>query len=168
MPRLTSKPGLVTTEDPWFAAGLRFQCTGCGKCCTGASGSVYLSPADIERLARFLGLAPGRFVRRYTRLHRGRRVLIDSPDVADCVFLKDRACSVYEGRPAQCRTYPWWLANIQDKESWGEAAALCEGIDHPDAPLVPAGEILEQARLDQENESDAGRRATPRSVRRAS
>jgi Fe-S-cluster containining protein len=138
---------------PWFDAGLRFKCTGCGRCCTGSTGSVYVSSADIERLARFLRLPAGRFVRRYTRVNKGRRVLVDAPGSGDCVFLRDKACSVYEARPTQCRTFPWWLTNLQDGESWAEAARTCEGINYPDAALVPASEILEQLQLDVDNES---------------
>jgi Fe-S-cluster containining protein len=143
-------------EVPWFAAGLRFKCTQCGRCCTGSAGSVWVSQADIRRLAAFLDIPPGRFVRRYTRNVNGERVLIDSVSSADCVFLRDRTCTVYEGRPTQCRAYPWWLQNIQDVQSWREAAAVCEGIDHPDAPLVPLAEIVAQVQLDQENESNLG------------
>jgi Fe-S-cluster containining protein len=136
-------------EGGWFAGGLRFKCTSCGKCCTGtgASGSVQLSQADLQRLAGFFKLPVGRFVRQYTRSIKGRRVLNDRPDSHDCVFLAGKTCTVYEARPTQCRTYPWWAANLQDRESWQAAAAFCEGIDHPDAVLVAEAEILEQRRI---------------------
>jgi Fe-S-cluster containining protein len=144
-------PGLA--ETPWFAGGLRFKCTECGKCCTGSSGSVYLTQEDIRRLAAHLQMPPGRFVRLYTRVDKGHRALADAESTADCVFLRNKTCTVYEARPTQCRTYPYWLVNIQDPESWRGAAAVCEGIDHPDAPLVPLSHIVEQVLLDQENES---------------
>jgi Fe-S-cluster containining protein len=143
-----------TSEERWFEEGLRFRCTGCGKCCSGASGSVYLSKADLERLADFFRLPVGKFARRYTQVLKGRRVLINAPASNDCVFLADKACSVYDARPTQCRTYPWWLSNIHDRQSWEEAGAMCEGINHPGAPVVPAAEIRDQCRLDQENESN--------------
>jgi uncharacterized protein len=140
--------------EPWYEGGLRFKCTGCGACCTGSSGSVYLSSLDLERLASFLQLRPGTFARRYTRLIKGYRVLIDKPDSHDCIFLTDKTCSVYDARPTQCRTYPWWIGNIRDRQSWAEAAETCEGIDHPSAPLVPASEILQECLVDLENESN--------------
>ena len=145
----------MAADDHWFGAGLRFKCTGCGACCTGSSGAVYVSKADVERLATHLRLPVGTFVRRYTRMSKGRRVLIDSTGSGDCIFLRNRACSVYDARPTQCRTYPWWLRNMRDRQSWDEAAASCEGIDHPSAPQVPSLEILEQSRLDLENERDS-------------
>ena len=140
-------------DEHWFAAGLRFRCTGCGKCCTGSSGSVYLSQTDLERLANLFRLTVGAFARKYTRVRKGQRVLIDGAASRDCVFLTAGSCSVYEARPTQCRTYPWWLSNIRDQASWEEAAKACEGINHPSAPLVSSTEIFEQSRMDQENES---------------
>jgi len=142
-----------SAERPWFGEGLRFTCTGCGKCCTGGGGHVYLSPADLQRLAGYLELPLGAVARRFTRMRNGRRALLNGDGTDACIFLKDNACSVYEGRPVQCRTYPWWLAVIQDKASWREAARHCEGIDHPSAPLVPASEILRQCDLDVENDA---------------
>lgn len=142
-----------TPEAPWYSAGLRFHCTGCGKCCSGPSGSVYLSQADSERLAAFLHMRTTAFLRRYTTRSRlGPRALVNRPDGTACVFLEGTSCSVYDARPVQCRTYPWWFSNIRDPESWAETAAACEGIDHPGASLVPAATILEQAALDAEND----------------
>jgi Fe-S-cluster containining protein len=140
-------------EKPWFAGGLRFTCTGCGKCCTGPADSIYLSRRDVSRLSKALRLPVDTFIRDYTRLSEGRRVLLDKPSSADCVFLSGTACSVYDGRPTQCRTYPFWLTNILEPEDWTAAAELCEGINHPDAPLLSPAEILEQCRSDLENET---------------
>lgn len=139
--------------EPWYADGLSFVCTGCGKCCTGASGSVYVSQADLKRLAEFLGMPAGKFAKQYTRSFLGRRALIDRPRSPDCVFLEGKACTVYEARPTQCRTYPWWVRNLHDRESWQEAAEVCEGINHPRAALVPLSEIEEQCRIDVANEA---------------
>jgi Fe-S-cluster containining protein len=122
---------------------------------------VHLSQADLERLADFLRLPAGAFARRYTRSIGGRRLLLDKPDSHACIFLSQKSCSVYGARPTQCRTYPWWLSNIQDEQSWREAGEVCEGIDLPGAPLVPAAEILEQCRIDRQNESDMTRWAGP-------
>lgn len=142
-----------SAEPGWIGDGLRFTCTGCGKCCTGASGSVDLSHADVERLARFLHSRVGVFLRTYTRMIHGRRVLVDRRHSSDCVFLNGRSCTVYEARPVQCRTYPWWFGNLHDAESWQEEAAVCEGIGHPNASFVSSAEILEQCWREAENAS---------------
>ena len=130
-------------DDPWFSDGLRFKCTGCGKCCTGSPGYVFLSEMDLDRLAEHFQLTPREFAEKYTRLVDGQYALTDQPNT-DCVFLKDNRCTVYEARPVQCKTFPWWLYNLRDPEDWKHAAERCEGIDHPEAPLIPSLEIQEQ------------------------
>ncbi|MBI5272431.1 MAG: YkgJ family cysteine cluster protein [Chlamydiia bacterium] len=125
-------------DKPWFAEGLRFQCTGCGKCCSGSPGYVFLSEADAYRLAEHLNLPISTFQEQYTYPVDDRISLIDLPESHDCVFLKDHKCSIYEARPSQCRTFPWWIHNLQDPTAWKEAAEHCEGINHPDAPVVPS------------------------------
>ena len=33
-----------------------------------------------------------------------------------CIFLDKKKCSVYEARPIQCRTWPFWKENMNTKE----------------------------------------------------
>jgi len=124
-------------KSPWFEKGLRFQCTGCGKCCTGPSGYVFLSARDLEQLADHFSLSLDQFSKQYTRLVDGKYALLDQPRSDACIFLKEKRCTVYDARPTQCRTFPWWLQNLQTAEDWQEAALHCEGINASDAPVVP-------------------------------
>ncbi len=126
---------------PWFDDGLRFKCTGCGKCCTGSPGYVYLSPDDLERLAEHFSLSTEEFSTKYTHTVEGYQALLDHPDSPDCIFLKDNRCQAYQARPIQCQTFPWWIQNLRKPEDWQEAAEHCEGINHPDAPIVSSVEI---------------------------
>src|SRR3990167_523579 len=114
--------------EPWFKGGLRFQCTGCGKCCTGPGGCVFLSQADLDRLANHFHLSAKEFARKYTRLVDGQYALLDKKGSSDCIFLQDRQCSAYDARPAQCRTYPWWIYNLKSAKDWEREAKRCEGI----------------------------------------
>lgn len=126
----------------WLQNGLKFQCTGCGKCCTGKEGYVFLNEEDVERLSSFLGLSFDAFTRRFCRFVSGKLALLDRPGTeGDCVFLEGTRCSAYNARPVQCKTFPWWIDHIETRESWEEAGKSCEGINHPEAPLVPAEEI---------------------------
>lgn len=134
----------VLEETPWFAEGLRFKCTGCGKCCTGSPGYVFLSAPDLQNLADHFQLTTAEFAKRYTRLVDGEYALLDRPGSGDCFFLKDKQCSVYEARPVQCRTFPWWIHNLRDAQDWEEAGKHCEGINHSEAPLIPSEKIQEQ------------------------
>jgi Fe-S-cluster containining protein len=46
----------------------------------------------------------------------------------DCFFLTEKGCSVYEGRPEQCRTYPFWSSIVEDKAAWDAEMASCPGM----------------------------------------
>lgn len=122
-------------NEPWHHQGLRFECTGCGKCCTGAKGSIFIDQEDLEGMAELLNLSPKDFKRLYVKNRHNRLMLVEKKraegDYA-CIFLKDNRCSVYQARPKQCRTYPFWPENLNSPESWALAAKECEGIsiDH--------------------------------------
>jgi Fe-S-cluster containining protein len=121
----------------WYKKGLRFQCTGCGQCCTKEPGYVWLSAAEIDAMVSHLQISKEEFMKRYTRSVFGRISLLESKLNFDCVFLKDKKCQIYSVRPKQCRTFPWWNENLESKEAWKETAQRCEGIDHPEAPVIP-------------------------------
>lgn len=134
----------LSKAEPWFKAGLRFKCTGCGQCCTGAPGFVWLEEAEVLAIAAHLGLTEEAFRQAYVRQVENRLSLIEkaSADGFDCIFLKHNRCQIYEVRPQQCRTYPWWLHNLTNKAVWEAMAKECEGVNHPDAPLIPMETIL--------------------------
>jgi Fe-S-cluster containining protein len=127
--------------NPWYKEGLRFKCTGCGDCCTGSPGYVWVSPSEAEAMADRLNIPLEEFLKKYTRRIGNRVTLKEHPKTYDCVFLKGKRCELYDVRPKQCRTFPWWSENLKSSEDWKETAARCEGIDHPDAPLISLEEI---------------------------
>lgn len=127
---------------PWYKEGLRFKCTECGKCCTGSPGYVWVTDDEMSSMAAVLNISVELFKRKYVRQRDNRYALVEkkSEDNA-CIFLKDKKCLVYQARPKQCRTYPWWKENLHSEESWKIAAESCEGISF-EAPVVPLSEIL--------------------------
>ena len=128
-------------SKPWYVKGLRFKCTGCGKCCTG-KGFVWLEEKDIENLTNHFNISREDFFKKYTRQLGFDYSLKEDPQNDDCIFLKDKKiCTVYEARPKQCRTFPWWPDNIKNHTHWNATKKRCEGIDHEDAPLIPLEEI---------------------------
>ncbi len=130
-PEWFSKTHPRTGED-----GLRFKCTMCGRCCTGPEGYVLVSDAEVAALSARLGITAPDFIDRFTRITAEGRSLTekDSPQGRDCIFLDRESlpgraiCGVYEDRPAQCRTWPFWPSNVQSEHSWARAAAICPGI----------------------------------------
>jgi uncharacterized protein len=114
--------------DRWYKDGLRFECTQCGDCCTGAPGFVWVNQEEIDALAAKVGLSVDEFEKKYVRKVTGRRSLVEYPN-GDCVFFdtEKRNCSVYEARPRQCRTWPWWNSNLESEEAWRETCQVCPG-----------------------------------------
>ena len=133
-------------EEKWYKEGLRFHCTGCGKCCTGSPGIVWVSESEEEKIASFLGISRHDFQRKYTKLMGERkRVLREVGKEWDCVFLENKKkCRIYPVRPRQCQTFPWWKGILSSKGEWERTGVYCEGIDHPDGPLTSSKEIDEK------------------------
>ena len=114
----------------WFKDGLRFDCTQCGKCCGGAPGYCWVSDAEIVALAERLGMSEAAFRNRYTRTVPGRGISLTEKVNYDCVFYdKKQGCTVYEDRPKQCRTWPFWQNNVRRRNDWALAAQGCPGMD---------------------------------------
>ena len=121
----------------WYKDGLKFKCTGCGNCCTGEPGYVWLSPEEVDTISAHLEISKEKFIQTYTRSIFGQLSLREDRVTYDCIFLKDKRCQIYSSRPLQCRTFPWWKENITSAESWEEVKKRCEGVDHPEASVVP-------------------------------
>ena len=130
--------------QPWYGEGLRFECTGCGDCCSGAPGYVWVNQQEIDALAKLVGMTPAEFEDTYVRRVGIRRSLIEYAN-GDCVFLdgETRACTVYDARPRQCRTWPFWSSNLRDEQNWRHTCQACPGCGQGD--LVTLEEIERQA-----------------------
>ncbi len=135
----------MTDAQPWYAGGIKFSCTGCGNCCTGSAGFTWVSEDELHALAARLGMDRDSFCARYTRaVWRGgeQRVSLSEKRGGDCVFWKKGAgCTVYEQRPRQCRTWPFWRRIVDSPEDWTDAGRECPGINR--GALHPLAEIAE-------------------------
>lgn len=134
------------SKEPWFKDGLRFECTGCGDCCTGAPGYVWVNQEEIDALAAKIGVPVEEFERKYVRRVGVRRTLVEF-DNGDCVFFdgETRRCKVYEFRPRQCRTWPFWDSNVRTEEDWQHTCAVCPGSGR--GQLFTVEQILSQVRV---------------------
>lgn len=102
---------------------------------------MWVTAAEMQQIADFLGISLERFMRTYIRQKNQRYALVELPKSNyDCVFLKENQCTIYPVRPQQCRTFPWWVQNLKSREAWEAAAMSCEGI-RKEARLVPLEEI---------------------------
>ena len=110
----------------------------------GAYGYVYLTLADRRRMARVLGLSTREFTSKHCEKTDGLFHL-KGPD-RDCQFLEGKRCGVYEGRPAQCRTWPFWPENMNARVWTQEVATFCPGVGK--GRLYSAKEIEGLLKLD--------------------
>ena len=131
-------------KKPWYHAGLAFECTGCGDCCTGAPGYVWVNKAEIEAMAKLVGEPDiDKFEQLYVRKVGIRKSLKELSN-DDCVFFdsKERNCRVYDARPRQCRTWPFWDSNLRSPEHWESACETCPGSGQ--GKIYPLVEIEER------------------------
>lgn len=131
-------------KGPWYRDGLRFRCERCGACCIeeGPYVCVYVSDLDVTRLSHFFNLSPETFLRRFCEKEGGETILKSHKGM--CVFLKRNLCRAYPMRPFQCRTWPFWTANLKQAFWKGPLRERCPGIGQ--GPFYSEEEI-EQIRL---------------------
>ena len=69
-----------------------------------------------------------KFEDKYVRKIGVRKSLVEFPN-GDCVFFDNgtRKCAVYDYRPRQCRTWPFWDSNLRSPETWAETCESCPG-----------------------------------------
>jgi uncharacterized protein len=88
---------------------------------------VYLTDADLARIADFVGMTAGDFERRY--VYRTKHLLrLRVPRHSQCHFLRDGGCSIHAVKPVQCRIFPYWPELVDSKREWKKTAAWCPGI----------------------------------------
>ncbi len=106
---------------------MRFECQpGCTACCQ-QKGFVYLTEADLVRIAEFLRMTPERFEQRYVYRTRNLRRL-RTPRAAQCHFLKEGGCSIHPVKPTQCRIFPFWPELVENDKKWHKTGGWCPGI----------------------------------------
>lgn len=108
-------------------------CASCGgKCCYGESGYIFASVGELQNMASFLKIDFEDFCLKYVKKVGLRYSLIEkrclnkSMGVA-CVFFDEdkKICSIYDVRPKQCRTFPFWEYYKNNKN---DIKGRCMGI----------------------------------------
>jgi Fe-S-cluster containining protein len=119
------------SNQPFYAGGLRFSCTRCSACCRHESGYVFLSEKDTRLLAAEQNMRYTEFITvfcRWVNFGGGTEYLsLKEKSGFDCIFW-NQGCSVYAGRPLQCRTFPFWDSTLSSPEAWSAAKADCPGM----------------------------------------
>jgi Fe-S-cluster containining protein len=132
-------------EQPWYVDGLAFECTRCGKCCTGNPGYVWVTEEELARIAKFLGQPLQEVRELHSRKVRGRRSLREKSN-GDCVFYdRQKGCTIYSVRPPQCRTWPFWDSNVATPEDWDRTCEVCPGSGQ--GQVIPVEEISRRLKV---------------------
>lgn len=109
-----------------ISSGIRFSCQRCGRCCTGASGTIYVQPNELASIATFLGTSRTRLKMECMLPFRAGYTIREKVN-GDCLFYSD-LCLIYPVRPQQCRSFPFWKKNLRTQEDWEEVQRDCPGI----------------------------------------
>jgi Fe-S-cluster containining protein len=127
--KLPKNVSRIATEETFsFACHPEVDCfTDCCK-----QLELALTPYDVLRLTRETGMDSGSFLEQYViqeqeaddSFPRFYLTMVDDGH-ASCVFVSDKGCTVYPGRPGACRAYPMGRAAIrQDNNSMEEFFVL--------------------------------------------
>jgi uncharacterized protein len=130
--------------DSFWAEGLSFSCTRCSACCRGEHGYVFLTKEDLRRLLKRLVLDFKSFFLEYCTLvdtGTGMALSLRENSAYDCILWRAEGCSVYEDRPLQCSTYPFWPSIMESRTSWNAEAQACPGIG--------AGELRSRSHIEE-------------------
>ena len=114
------------TPDLWFTRGVQFECVRCGKCCRGEPGYVWVTTEDIAAMAARLKISREKFIRWNVR-REGLRLTLKERKGGDCILWHGQ-CTVYEARPKQCRTFPFWKEALHAKRVFDAMHRDCPGV----------------------------------------
>ena len=104
-----------------------FKCQKCGKCCRDKKGYVYPVTDDIRKMAKGMNMDELEFRKKYLIEDTALITHLKSNEDGSCVLLKDNKCSIYEFRPQQCATYPFWPQNFTYRANFERVLEECSG-----------------------------------------
>lgn len=114
---LADYPRLGPEDSFTFACQPGISCFNC--CC--ADVNIFLSPYDVLRLKKRLGLTSGEFLERYTIIPIQKDMKtpvvvlrMNDDEARTCPMVTEAGCSVYADRPWPCRMYPVGLATPEE------------------------------------------------------
>jgi len=105
---------MILEQDGYSYKFDSLKCQECeGNCCIGESGYIWISNNEIEELAKFKNTTVEDIVSN-DLIKIGYRFSIKEIKLSDdnyaCKYfdLTKKQCSIYDVRPTQCRTFPFW------------------------------------------------------------
>lgn len=101
---------------------ISFKCSACGKCCVDTT-DIILTPVDLCNMSKELKMTTGEIIKKYGVVITGGStglpiILLKRDKFNRCTLLKDKKCSVHNGKPGACYLYPLGRvlsANTEDR-----------------------------------------------------
>lgn len=123
------------TPNSWVPEGntqnlapFHFACQRSGNCCRVGHGRVWIEEQRLPLYAKLMRATVQGFVARNI-VQVGARLSLQERADGRCVLLDgNNQCLVYEQRPEQCRTFPYWPELLADHAALERAARYCPGI----------------------------------------
>lgn len=102
---LEDKNNLLDLDDK-----ISFKCSACGKCCVDTT-DIILTPVDLCNMSKELKITTAEIIKSYGVVITGGStglpiILLKRDKFHRCVLLKDKKCSVHNGKPGACYLYP--------------------------------------------------------------
>ncbi len=104
----------MTTNSEYGYSFDETICDSCGgDCCIGESGAIWIDTDEIARLSVCMGETLAQTRDKYIEKRAGKDSIKEVKISADnyrCLFfdMATKRCSIYDTRPSQCRTFPFW------------------------------------------------------------
>ncbi len=89
-------------------------CQACdGNCCIGESGYIWINKTEIENLANLLNMSiedtKNKYLFKVGYKYSIKEIKLSENNYICCFFdLNKKQCGIYDARPTQCRTFPFW------------------------------------------------------------
>ena len=106
-------------------------CNSCaGNCCIGENGYIWINAQEIQILALHLKISVEdlkfRYLNKIGYKYSIKEIQLGHNNYACCFFdLDKKQCSIYEARPVQCRTFPFWdYFKENEEEVYKECPAI--------------------------------------------
>lgn len=90
-------------------------------------------------MAGAMGVSTAAFTRRFLYPFQAAYSIRETAD-GRCAFFEASGCRIYDQRPLQCRTWPFWLQNLRSAAQWEKTRRACPGIGR--GPVIDRAAIM--------------------------
>ena len=112
----------MITQEAYSYKFDEVKCSSCeGNCCIGESGYIWINKSEILALSKYLNITQSelglKYLRKVSYKYSLKEVRLLNDNFA-CIFFDTtkKQCSIYDVRPNQCRTFPFWEYFKENKE----------------------------------------------------